>query len=42
VEQAGCAHSDLYCCLPDAGHPHSHEHLQEGDGLAAQGASTTR
>jgi cobalt-zinc-cadmium efflux system protein len=35
VEQAGCAHSDLYCCLPDADHHHSYEHLYETDGLAA-------
>ena len=42
VEQAGCAHSDLYCCLPDADHHHSHEHLHETDGLAAQEDHTTR
>jgi cobalt-zinc-cadmium efflux system protein len=42
VEQVGCAHSDLYCCLPDAGHHHNHEHLHEDDGLAAQGGSATR
>jgi hypothetical protein len=35
VEQAGCAHSDLYCCLPDAEHHHDHSHQSESDGLAA-------
>jgi cobalt-zinc-cadmium efflux system protein len=28
VEQAGCAHSDLYCCLPD----HHHDRAQSADG----------
>ena len=27
VEQAGCAHSDLYCCLPD----HHHDRAQSAD-----------
>jgi cobalt-zinc-cadmium efflux system protein len=33
MEQAGCAHNDLYCCLPDADHHHEYGH--DADGLAA-------
>ena len=42
VEQTGCARNELYCCLPDGVHHHSHEHFHENDGPAAQGASATR
>jgi cobalt-zinc-cadmium efflux system protein len=42
VEQAGCAHSDLYCCLPDTEHHRSHDHLHETDELAAHGDRISR
>jgi cobalt-zinc-cadmium efflux system protein len=34
VEQAGCAHNDLYCCLPDHHHDHSQPALP--DSMVAQ------
>jgi cobalt-zinc-cadmium efflux system protein len=33
VEQAGCAHSDLYCCLPDHHHDRAQSAIAEGDAL---------
>jgi cobalt-zinc-cadmium efflux system protein len=36
VEQAGCAHSELYCCLPDADHHHDRSQQGSKDGLPAQ------
>jgi cobalt-zinc-cadmium efflux system protein len=36
VEQAGCAHSDLYCCLPDTDHQHDHSQSPVSEGMAAQ------
>jgi cobalt-zinc-cadmium efflux system protein len=36
VEQAGCAHSDLYCCLPDTDHHHDHPQQVASESMTAQ------
>jgi cobalt-zinc-cadmium efflux system protein len=36
VEQAGCAHSDLYCCLPDTDHHHDHPQQAVSERMTAQ------